>query len=159
CVCPSFAGLLHPRAVVGWVTEAPPPALIPLRFFSKGRVFPLLETQKLSADFQNDLAAIPVRARVAMGGGAMTAIRDEEPPRPASSGSFSVLKIRREYPLREIGFGAGLSEVFAAPRFGRIPTVIQRTRDLQLLDQILAELPPARIGSSTSTKCETPTSD
>jgi hypothetical protein len=132
--------------------------LIPLRFFSKGRVFPLLETQKLSADFQNDLAAI-LFALALRWGGAMTAVRDEEPPRPASSGSFSVLKIRREYPLREIGFGAGLSEVFAAPRFGRIPTAMQRSGDLQLLDQILAELPPARIGSSTSTKCETPTSD
>jgi hypothetical protein len=77
------------------------------------------------------------------------------------------------------------SEVFAAPRFGRIPTAVQRSGlkrnalyelagkhagllrkagpativDLQLLDQILAELPPARIGSNTSTECEPPASD
>jgi hypothetical protein len=77
-----------------------------------------------------------------------------------------------------------VSEVFAAPRFGRIPTAEKRSGlrrnalyelagkhtglfrkagaativDLQLLDQILAELPPARIGigATTSTKCETP---
>jgi hypothetical protein len=78
-----------------------------------------------------------------------------------------------------------VSGVIASPRFGRIPAAVQRSGlkrnalyelagkheglfrkagastivDLELLDQILAELPPARIGSSTSTKCETPTSD
>jgi hypothetical protein len=31
--------------------------------------------------------------------------------------------------------------------------------DLELLDQILAALPPARIGPNTPTECETPASD
>src|SRR5262249_57593244 len=36
---------------------ARPPALTPLRFFSKGRAIRRVHYQKLTADFQNDLAA------------------------------------------------------------------------------------------------------